>query len=162
MLKDILATHPLLRKLSSDTRSLLHECAIEVSIKKGELLLKTGEIANRFYLVQHGSVALQIYDPRMGSIEFMTVYENDIIGWSWMFPPGKYHFDAMAKEDVEAVKVDGVRLLHRCETDHKIGYQLVTCFSQIMMDRLVAARLQLLDLYGDQSSEEHERREKRQ
>ncbi|RKX33527.1 MAG: Crp/Fnr family transcriptional regulator [Verrucomicrobia bacterium] len=157
MLKDILATHPLLRKLSPDTRSLLHDCAIEVSIKKDEYLLKTGENADRFYLVQHGSVALQIYDPRIGSIEFMTVQENDVVGWSWMFPPCRWHFDAMAKEDVSAVQVDGVQLLLRCETDYRIGYQLMSCFSQIMMERLVAARLQMLDLYGERNPEETER-----
>ena len=67
----------------------------------------------------------------------------------------------MAKEDVEAVRVDGVQLLLRCETDHSIGYQLVRCFSQIMMDRLVAARLQLLDLYGDRGTEKTERGTKR-
>ncbi len=157
MLKDILATNSLLRKLSPDTQSLLHDCATEISVKKDKLLLKTGENADRFYLIQHGSVALQIYDPRFGSIEFMTLYENDAVGWSWMFPPCQWHFDAMAKEDVSAVRVDGVQLLQRCEADHKIGHELVTCFSQIMMERLVAARLQLLDLYGDRSSAEKER-----
>ena len=157
MLKDILANNPLLRKLSPDTKSLLHDCATEVSFKEDQLLAKTGENADRFYLIQHGSVALQIYDPRLGSIEFMTVQENDAVGWSWVFPPGRWHFDAMAKEDTEAVQVDSLKLLHRCETDYKIGYELVICFSQIMKERLVATRLQLLDFYGDRNPEETER-----
>jgi len=157
MLKDILAAHPLLRKLSSNTQSLLHNCAIEISIKKADLLAKTGENADCFFLVQHGSVALQIYDPRLGSIEFMTVHENDVVGWSWVFHPRRWHFDVMAKEDTEAVRVASVQLLHRFETDYKTGYELVTCFSQIMKERLVAARLQLLDLYGDRNPQETEK-----
>ena len=157
MLKDILANNPLFWKLSPDTKSLLHDCAIEVSFKKDQLLAKTGEKADRFYLIQHGSVALQIYDPRLGSIEFMTVHENDAVGWSWVFPPGRWHFDAMAKGDTEAVQVDSLKLLKKCEADYKIGYELVICFSQIMKERLVTTRLQLLDLYGDRNPEEKER-----
>lgn len=157
MLKDILTKNPLFRKLSPETKSLLQDCATEVSFKKDQLLAKTGEDADRFYLIQHGSVALQIYDPRLGSIEFMTLHENDAVGWSWVFPPARWHFDAMAKGDIEAVQVDSLKLLQRCETDCKIGYDLVICFSEIMKERLVATRLQLLDLYGDLNSAKKQR-----
>jgi hypothetical protein len=40
-------------------------------------------------------------------------------------------------------------LRKKCEEDHDLGYELMKRFSAVMIQRLQATRLQLLDLYGE-------------
>ena len=50
--------------------------------------------------------------------------------------------------DVRAVAVDGACLRGKCDADPAFGYELMRRFSQVMLDRLQATRLRLLDVYG--------------
>jgi hypothetical protein len=44
--------------------------------------------------------------------------------------------------------LDGQCLRAKCEADHDLGYALMQRFAQVVVQRLQATRLQLLDLYG--------------
>jgi uncharacterized membrane protein YgcG len=72
-----------------------------------------------------------------------------VVGWSWLVPPYSWLFDARAVEPTGAVAFDGLCLRGKCEEDPKLGYELMKLVSQVMFSRLVAARVRLLDLYGD-------------
>ena len=78
-----------------------------------------------------------------------TADAGDAVGWSWLVPPYLWLFDARAVEPVGAVCFDGVCLRDRCEQDPRLGYELMKLVSQVMLSRLTAARVRLLDLYGD-------------
>ena len=70
------------------------------------------------------------------------------MGWSWLFPPYRWHLDAIAREPVAAVAFDAACLRAKCDEDHELGYQLMRRFAALMLGRLAATRLQLLDVYG--------------
>jgi hypothetical protein len=72
-----------------------------------------------------------------------------VVGWSWLIPPYTWLFDARAVEPTGAVSFDGLCLRGKCEEDPRLGYELMKLVSQVMFSRLVAARVRLLDLYGD-------------
>ena len=40
-----------------------------------------------------------------------------MIGWSWLFPPYVWHFDAQAITDVRATVFDGACLRGKCDDD---------------------------------------------
>jgi CRP-like cAMP-binding protein len=94
-------------------------------------------------------VALEIVAPQRGPIIVETLGEGDILGWSWLIPPYNWHFDARAVELTRAIALDGKCLRTKCEADHDLGYELLKRFTNIMEQRLEATRLQLLDIYGD-------------
>ena len=56
------ALHPFLAGMSQTHLTPLTDCAIPVHFKKGETILREGEFANRFYLIESGKVALESYD----------------------------------------------------------------------------------------------------
>jgi CRP/FNR family cyclic AMP-dependent transcriptional regulator len=58
-------------------------------------------------------------------------------------------FDVRAMEQVGAISFDGECLRGKCERDPVMGYDFMKRFAQAFMQRLAAARLQLLDLYGN-------------
>jgi hypothetical protein len=78
-----------------------------------------------------------------------TVAEGEVMGWSWLVPPYRWHFDGKAIDFVRAIALDGKCLRTKCEKDHDLGYELLKRFSEMMSHRLDAARMQLIDLYDD-------------
>ncbi|HEC15641.1 MAG TPA: Crp/Fnr family transcriptional regulator, partial [Sedimenticola sp.] len=59
-----------------------------------------------------------------------------------------WHHDARAVEDTRAIALDGKCLRGKCEADPALGYELMKRFSAMVIDRLKATQLQLLDMYG--------------
>ena len=66
-----------------------------------------------------------------------------------MFPPYRNNFDSLALTDVSAVALDGECLRGKAEADHELGYQLMKRFAQVMLNRLQATRLQVMDVYAN-------------
>jgi len=148
-LLELLANNPAFAEINPQLRDALVSCASECSFKAGELIFTTGDPANEFFFIDTGCVQLTAHSPQKGPLHIQTLAHGDVLGWSWLFPPYTWHFDATAIEDTTAIKLDGRCVRGKCEQDYEFGYQLHRCFSQIMLERLLATRLQLLDLYGD-------------
>jgi CRP-like cAMP-binding protein len=147
-LEPILAQHPFFQGLDPTYLSLLVGCAANVRFPAGTDLFHEGEAAEQFYLIRHGRVALQVFIPGQGRVTIDTIEAGNVLGWSWLFPPYRWHFDAQALELTRAIAFDGTCLRAKCDEDHDLGYTLMQRFARIMMHRLQASRLQLLDIYG--------------
>ena len=146
-LTDILRQHPFLAGLSDSHMQVLVGCASNVRFAEGSPLIHEGEVANKFYLVRTGRIALETDVNARGKIRIQTVGPGDVLGWSWLISPYRWHFNALAVADVRAVALDGECLRKKCEDDHDFGYEMLSRFSQVMERRLEATRMQLLDLY---------------
>ena len=101
-----------------------------------------------FYLIRHGRVALEVARPAAARCTFETLGEGDIVGLSWLLPPYRWGYDARAIELVRAIALDAKCLRGKCEADHDLGYELMKRFVPVLVQRLQATRLQLLDVYG--------------
>lgn len=146
-LEPIIAQHPFLQGLEPQYLGLIVGCASNVRFKSGQFLFREGEEANQFYMVREGKVALQISTARQPII-IQTVDKGEVLGWSWLVPPYRWRFDARALELTRAIALDGRCLRRKSEEDHNFGYELLRRFSTIIVERLEATRLQLLDVYG--------------
>ncbi len=147
-LERILAEHPFFSGLEPSYTSLLVGCAANSRFDAGKYIFKEGEAANEFYVIRAGKVALEIFAPQRKPIILETLSEGEILGWSWLLPPYHWKFHARAVEDTRAIALDGKCLRTKCEQNHDLGYELLKRFSQIVEQRLEAARFQLLDVYG--------------
>ncbi|NIO41479.1 MAG: cyclic nucleotide-binding domain-containing protein, partial [Burkholderiales bacterium] len=128
--------------------NLVCGCARNVRFEQDSYLFRKGEPANEFYLIREGHVALQVNGPTGKPISFQTVGNDEIVGLSWLIPPYRWSFDAKAVARVRAIGIHATCLREKCEADHDLGYELMKRFMSVLIDRLVAARLQALDLYG--------------
>jgi CRP-like cAMP-binding protein len=120
-----------------------------VRFKAGEIIFREEEAADHFYLIREGKVALEASIPGRSPVLLQTVGENEVLGWSWLFPPYRWHFAARTAETTRALAFDGKCLRNKCDADHDLGYELMKRFASIMLQRLQATRLQLLDVYGE-------------
>jgi CRP-like cAMP-binding protein len=147
-LEPLLRDHLLFEGLDPEHVSLLVGCATNVRFAPGEYLLREGDPAETCYLVRHGHVAIEVAAPTAGAITVQTVGEGEVVGFSWLFEPYRWQFDARAVEPTTAISLDGVCLRGKCEEDSRLGYELMRRFARVMVARLQATRLQLLDVYG--------------
>jgi CRP/FNR family transcriptional regulator, cyclic AMP receptor protein len=148
-LENLLRAAPVFQGLDPDELALIAGCASNVRFDQGRMLFREGDAADTFYLVRHGTVALELFVPARGSAVIETIEPGEVIGWSWLFPPYRWHFDARALSQVRATAFDGACLRAKCDADPALGYDLMSRFAQVLIERLQWTRLRLLDVYGD-------------
>jgi CRP-like cAMP-binding protein len=122
-------------------------CAVTAHFDEGEYIFREGGSADNFYVLRRGSVALETHVPGRGSANLMTLHDDDVLGWSWLFPPYRWHLDARALVPVRALAFDGACLRDKSVEDHELGYELMRRFAEVIVSRLQATRFQLLDVY---------------
>jgi len=147
-IETILRDVPLFRGLELEQLELIAGCGSNVRFGEGELLFRDGDEADTFYVLRHGSVALETFVPARGAVTIETLEAGEVVGWSWLFPPYRWHFDARALSLVRATSFDGACLRGKCESDPALGYALMSRFAQVLIERLQWTRLRLLDVYG--------------
>ena len=145
----MLADVPFFAGLRASELELLAGCAKNVHFAQGDVLFREGDPANAFYVVRGGTVALETFAPARGGMTIETIDAGEVIGWSWLFAPYRWHFDARALSPVRATAFDGECLRGKCEQDPALGYDLMKRFAQVLIERLQWTRLRLLDVYGD-------------
>lgn len=150
-IRTLLAETPFFEGMPEEHLTTIAACGRLVRFRAGEFLLREGEEANTFYLIREGIVAIESDMPGAGPLSVARVGAGGITGYSWLFPPHSNSFDSLALTNVAAVALDGACLRGKSEADHELGYQLMKRFAQVVLDRLQAARRQVLDVYGNGS-----------
>jgi CRP/FNR family cyclic AMP-dependent transcriptional regulator len=122
--------------------------ARHIAFTPGTRLFDEGAEADRFWLIQTGRVALDLHVPGRDDVVIETLGDGDVLGWSWLFPPYRWHFGARAVAATGAVEFDAHAVRAVCDADPLLGYALTRRFLGIMLDRLQSTRIRLLDLYA--------------
>ena len=145
-LKPLFSSHSFFRDLKNEYLDLLVGCATNIRFKAGQTLFKEGEEANHFYVIREGLVAIQIPLQAGHFLTIQNVGKDEIIGWSWLFPPHYWRFNAVAIKDTRAIALDGECLREKCNLNHELGYELTKRFAYVIESRLESTRLQLVDV----------------
>jgi CRP/FNR family transcriptional regulator, cyclic AMP receptor protein len=140
-----LTAHPFLTGLSSHQIDALAKAASLKEFQTGEIIFRAGTAANGFYLIQSGSVAIEGSVFEHGAISTDRVSAGEPLGWSWLFPPYLWHYDARALEPTTALFFDGEKLHQLCKDDLTLGHELFKRMSQVMVRRLQASRAKLIE-----------------
>jgi CRP-like cAMP-binding protein len=148
--EQILGEHPFFKDLPGPYLDTVVGCTANVVFQPGEFVFREGSAADWFYVVREGRVAVEVFVPNKGPVTIETIEGGEVLGWSWLFPPYRTRFDARALNSVRALSLDGACLRTKCEHDPAFGYELLKRFAQVVISRLEATRVQLLDLYGNE------------
>jgi len=140
--------HSLFAGLDEKYFQILDDSASEVSMLRDQIVFRHGEAANHFYIIEGGRISLDIAIPGRGVIPVQTIHAGEVLGWSWIFSPYQWQFNARALEETIAISFDARRVRHAIDADHEFGFQMMIRFSAVMMERLQATRLRLVDVYG--------------
>ena len=114
-LTEVLKKHPFLETMDDKYVDTLLSCATNVVFNEGDHLFREGEEATKFYLIRSGKVALELHASERGMIRIQTIGQGEVLGWSWLISPYRWHFDAVAVESVRAFALDGKCLRTKTE-----------------------------------------------
>ena len=139
-----LATHPFLRGMSPGQLGVLAGTARDVRFPVRHRLFEDGGNATRFWLIRSGHISLDLHIPGEGPVVIETIGMGELLGWSWLFPPYKWAFGAVAAAPVEAFEFDVPAVRDRCAADPGLGYELNQRLTEVLAKRLRAARIRLI------------------
>ncbi len=144
-IESYLATHDFFSELDERSKKFLADSAVVRELNAGDVLFRQGESADKFYLLRSGEVSVQVPALMGPALQIQKLREDQILGWSWLIPPYRWNFQALALEDAVVLEFDGSIILARCEQDPSFGYQLLKLFAALMSERLDAARQKMMD-----------------
>jgi len=140
-----LETQPFLKGMSARQLELLAADSHPVEFRTGERILIEGGKANRFFLIVEGRVEVESTPLEGEAIPIQTLVAGDVLGWSWLFPPYYWQFDARASTPTKALCFYGTHLRNVCETNQDLGYELMKRISGILIKRLQVMRRKLVE-----------------
>ncbi len=153
ILSDAITNHAFFHGMKPEHLASLAHGAKTARFNAGDVLFREGEPANQFYLIESGRIVLEGHEPADGTILVQTVGGGEVVGWSWLFPPFVWHFQARAIEPVSVIILSGAHLLVAAERNHDFGYELMKRVAQLVIQRLQATRKQLLALQVESALE---------
>ncbi len=144
-IEQVLAANGMFHNLSAEQLDAVASLGAEAEFTDGAALMSEGAPADKFFLIREGFVALQTETPA-GTLTIETLHNGDPVGWSWLIEPFLTHFDARSRGVTHAVRFDAATLRKRLQEDPP-GLELMRSFAAVIVERLHATRIQLLDTY---------------
>ena len=144
----ILQELPFFAGMKQEHVATLAGCAKNSSFSAEETVFRQGEEADFIYVIREGKIAVDVDVITEGAVTIQTLEADEVLGWSWLIPPYIWNFSARAVEPVRALALDARCLRAKCEADADLGYALLKRFAEVIVVRLRATRMQLMDIYG--------------
>lgn len=139
-----LADHPFAHGLSTLQQETILRDAQTLKFPAGSYLFQAGEHAGKFYIIRTGRVELQTRCPDRGVLTIEDLGPKSMLGWSWLVPPHEWQFDARTIEPTDLIVFEADRLRGLITQDHELGYEMVSRFLGVVVNRLQATRAQLV------------------
>jgi CRP/FNR family cyclic AMP-dependent transcriptional regulator len=137
---------PFLTRMNDPHLRVLADCACRTHFDEGQIIFHQGETANRFYLIEKGTIQLEAaLNSGARRIVAGRIEAGGVLGWSWLFAPYKWQFTARALSETSAIFFYGTVLRERCEADPSLGFELFKPMGEEMVKRLQSARRRLLE-----------------
>jgi CRP/FNR family transcriptional regulator, cyclic AMP receptor protein len=147
---------PFLADLSAQHLELLASLSTLRTAKDGEELFHEGDPQDYLYIVLEGRVALEIHIPNRGRLRILTVEPNELLGWSSVTNAiPRRTASARVVCDTRLMAIDSMRLNKACQDDPILGYRMMLQVANVIANRLVTTRIQMLDLFSNQQAEAH-------
>ena len=144
----MLAEQPFFNGMEVAHLQSIADCSRLERYDAGSLLLYQGEEADAAHLLLEGSVALELTVPGREPLVVETLAAGELVGASWLLPPARVHFDVRASNGVTSLRIGTGCLRRAMEQDSSLGYVFCRRFMAVVVRRLQATRLRLMDLYG--------------
>ncbi|MDT8449537.1 MAG: Crp/Fnr family transcriptional regulator [Wenzhouxiangellaceae bacterium] len=144
-IRKVLADAPVFAGLKDEFIDRLAASAGEIRIDNGTCLFRAGDAAAHFYLLVDGEVSIEIPAVSGPKLQVQRLTPVRVLGWSWLLPPFKWSFNALAETDCTLLEFDGEAVLAACEADPAFGYEVIKRFSALMAERLDAAHRKMME-----------------
>lgn len=137
-----------LARFSPKVQEKLLSLAETFHFKAGQDVFREGDASLYFYLVKSGLVAVELHIPSKGRRTIFTTGPGGVFNWSAVVEPRVATASVRAVQDTEALGLKGGALMDLCREDTGFGFELYRAVTEVIAARLIATRLQLLDVFS--------------
>jgi CRP-like cAMP-binding protein len=116
----------------------------------GTMLFKQGEDASNFFIIEEGSVLLQM-DVDMGSdrrsvkLDAAVITQGHSIGWSVFAEPHRYTLNARCLDNVKVISFNADQFKSLLDQNPELGYEVMKGIVRMLATRLSNTRELLFD-----------------
>lgn len=135
----------LLANFSRPVREKLLSLSEPFHFAAGDTIFEKGAPSLYLYLVKSGRVGIELHIPAWGRRRILTVGPGELFSWSALIEPRIETASALALEETEVLGVKGGTLMDLCREDPEFGFQLYRTLAEVITDRLLSTRRQLLE-----------------
>ena len=144
---EVLTKHDFFSGLRPEHIDFISGCASIMQFPKGKFMLMAGDPSSHFYLIRSGHAVVEIETGNQIRV-INSPGPDDLVGWSWILPPATWRYDVRVTEDVSAIAFDAECVRKKCDEDFEFGYYVYREILKIVIERLMASRIQMLDMYA--------------
>jgi len=133
--------------LSEEHFAKLGEFTVCELLPAKAVIFREGDPPKYIYFIERGHVALEIQIPGGGHKRLHTVGEGELLGWTPALGQSRMALTARTLDPTRVCRIDAKQVLALCEQNPRFGYEFMRRTAWALAQRLVASRLQLLDVY---------------
>ncbi len=146
-IRELLEAHDVFSTLDATDLDLMSGCGHNQVVRPGEVLAREGDAADRFFLVRHGLLAIELHSAGQ-SLVVDTVGPGGAVGWAWIFPPYRWTSDVRAVGRSRLLTIETGCFRDKADADPAFGYRIMQRVASVLVAEIDATHLRLLDLYG--------------
>ena len=124
------------RDLTSNELDKILHFIHPVKIFEGERLIREGDISQILYIIISGNYLVHFKDGRA----FTLHNKGDMIGWSTIASPFRYHESAVALTDGEAITIPIEDFLYLMQSDSDLGNKITKKVTETIRQRKAFVR----------------------
>jgi CRP-like cAMP-binding protein len=135
-------------RLSQPSAEKLAALMTACEFPAGAVLFEEGDDNPWLYLITEGEIALDMCVPARGCTRIMTLGRGDLLAWSALLGDGRMTASAVALSPAKLLAASAAEVSALCTADAAFGCEVMRGVALALSKRLVATRLQLLDLFS--------------
>lgn len=143
----LIRNHVFTNGLSDEQLARLTALSAEVRFEEGALILKEGQPSEYFYLMQSGSVAVELRTPQF-TVCVQALGPGEAFGWSALLAHQDTCFQVRAREQAVALRIRGSDLTALCRADSQLGAELLLRTLRLAAGRVKATEERFAEMWG--------------
>ena len=117
------------------------------TFQAGAILFHEGDHHDKIYFVRSGAVRLDMLTAHCGRQTILSVGSGDLLAWSSLVGDHIMTATAVTTEPTHLIVFQAGDLQRLFDSRSDLGYKIMRTVAQALSRRLLATRLQLLDLF---------------
>jgi CRP-like cAMP-binding protein len=124
--------------------------ASEMEFEEGAIIYRAGEVGQAIYLILEGEVAVEMEVVDYGPVTLFALEPGQLFGWSSLFPTRRKQAQARVVQPTRLIAINAGPLRDMLRADHEMEREVMNCMTEVVVDRVRGARLELAKLMAEQ------------
>lgn len=146
-----LRKYPIFSHQEEEILKEIAKLAEEKTYPEGHQIFFEGEVANKLFIIEEGSVMITMNMGKKGEqevSELSPLRKGEIAGWSSIVEPHIYKLGGITDKETQLIAFDGSALRELFDAHPIAGYYFLKKLSKVIGDRLISKCSEVMSMYA--------------